>query len=373
MKNTSENTNQKNKSSKEKLPYVFISTGDLNGIGPEVILKTVSIPELLEICVPVITASQKVILYFRKNLELNQFNFFPATDIHRLNPTKVNVLNTFESEVIVHPGAREKEIQTYTIQSLVKATEAAASMPLNSILVTGPIDKNLVKSETFPYSGHTDYFRKKFNTDALMIMVNQEIKLRVALVTEHIPISNVSEYITPPLLENKIRSFYQSLRRDFLLEKPRIAVLGLNPHAGDNGTIGNDEAEKIIPVMEKLKNEIPYLMGPFSADGFFGSGDYKKFDGILAMYHDQGLIPFKTLSFYEGVNYTAGLPIVRTSPDHGPAYHLSGKRMSSEQSFRNAIFLGLDILKNRKLFDEMTRNPLSSLKLSHEPEIQTGK
>ncbi|MCX8079669.1 MAG: 4-hydroxythreonine-4-phosphate dehydrogenase PdxA [Bacteroidia bacterium] len=355
-----ENTKKENNTSHSYKPHVFISTGDLNGIGPEIILNTISQPELLDICVPVVFSSQKVITYFKKNLELENFNFFPAKDLSQINPKKVNVFITYDQEINIQPGTRDKNLRSFAILSLKKALESVRAKK-DSILLTGPIDKELMYGEDFPFKGHTECLERVYQTETLMMMVDQELNLRVGLATEHTPIAQVAEKLNAEKLEKKIKIFYRSLQRDFLINRPKIAVLGLNPHAGDHGTIGNEEQNIIIPVIEKLKNEFSYIFGPFGADGFFGSGEYRKYDGILAMYHDQGLIPFKTLSFDRGVNFTAGIPIIRTSPDHGPAFSIAGKKASNHTSFMNALFLGLDILKNRNTFDTMHKNPLPKL------------
>jgi 4-hydroxythreonine-4-phosphate dehydrogenase len=367
MKNTTENTKKEsNTNSSHTKPLVFISTGDLNGIGPEIILNAVSNPEILEICVPIIFSSQKVITYFKKNLELEHFNFNPIKDLGQINPKKVNVFIAYEQDIAIQPGLRDRNIRSFAILSLKRALESVRSKK-DSLLLTGPIDKELMFGDDFPFKGHTQCLERVYQTDTLMMMVDNEMPLRIGLATEHVPLSKVSEVLTEEKIEKKIKILYTTLQKDFLIHRPKIAVLGLNPHAGDNGTIGNEENERIIPVLERLKNEFPYIFGPFGADGFFGSGEFRKFDGILAMYHDQGLIPFKTLAFENGVNFTAGLPIIRTSPDHGPAFSIAGKRLSNHSSFLKALYLGIDILKNRSAFEKMNANPLTK------HSVQTGE
>jgi 4-hydroxythreonine-4-phosphate dehydrogenase len=334
---------------------VGISQGDVNGIGLEVILKTFQETGINEICTPVLFSSQKTVSYYRKVMGIEEFNFHPLRDMTQVNNKKVNVFVCYEEEVNIEMGKASDVGGKYAAISLEKATEALIANKID-VLVTAPINKHTIKSPGFDFIGHTDFLGKKLNGNPLMIMCTGS-GLRVALATDHIPLKDVASKITVDGLADKINLFYSTLVKDFAIRKPRIAVLGLNPHAGDNGTIGNEDQTIVKPAIDKVKGD-KMIYGPYSADGFFGSAAYKQFDGILAMYHDQGLIPFKTLAFNEGVNYTAGLSHIRTSPDHGTAFEIAGKNQASEQSFKNALYMAIDIYKNRKLHSEVTANPL---------------
>ncbi len=334
---------------------VGISQGDVNGIGLEVILKTFLENGLTDICTPVLFSSQKTVSYYRKVLGLEEFNFHPLRDFNQINHKKVNVFVCYEEEVTIEMGKPSDIGGKYAAISLERATNALAEGKVH-VLVTAPINKHTIQSNNFRFSGHTDYLAHKLNGKPLMMLCSGN--MRVALATEHIPVKDVAQKINSELIKQKIETLYTSLKRDFNIAKPKIAILGLNPHAGDNGVIGDEEKNIIKPAIEEIKgNRLIY--GPYSADSFFGSNTYKQFDAILAMYHDQGLIPFKTLSFNEGVNFTAGLNYVRTSPDHGTAFEIAGKNQANEQSFKNALYMALDIYKNRKLFDEVNTNPLA--------------
>ncbi|MCC6372874.1 MAG: 4-hydroxythreonine-4-phosphate dehydrogenase PdxA [Bacteroidia bacterium] len=335
---------------------VGISQGDINGIGLEVILKTLMEPGICEICTPVLFSSQKTVSYYRKVLGLEEFSFNPIRDFTALNTKKVNVFVCYEEEVNIEMGKDTAVGGKYSFISLQKATQALAEKKIDA-LVTAPINKRNIQSAEFNFAGHTEYLGAQLGGDPLMILCSDS-GLRVALVTGHIPVKEVAGQITEELVTKKIKLLHQSLVKDFGIRKPKIAVLGLNPHAGDNGVIGNEEKDIIAPAIEKIKlNALIY--GPYSADGFFGNGTYRQFDGILAMYHDQGLVPFKTLSFNEGVNYTAGLNAVRTSPDHGTGYDIAGKNTANEQSFKKALYAAIDIYKSRQLTTEITENPLA--------------
>ncbi|HQQ93199.1 MAG TPA: 4-hydroxythreonine-4-phosphate dehydrogenase PdxA [Bacteroidia bacterium] len=334
---------------------IGISQGDINGVGPEVILKTLIEPGICEICTPVLFSSQKTVSFYRKVLGLEEFNFNPIRDFSQINPKKVNVFVCYEEEVTIEMGKPSPIGGKYARISLERATLALFENHIQA-LVTAPIDKSTIRSEEFPYTGHTEYLASKLDGEALMILCTNT-GLRVALVTDHVAIQQVAPLITVENVSRRINSLYLSLIKDFGIRKPKIAVLGLNPHAGDNGSIGTEDDEVIRKAVEQSKQDA-LIYGPYSADGFFGSGAYKKFDAILAMYHDQGLIPFKTLSFSEGVNFTAGLDRIRTSPDHGTAYEIAGKGLANEQSFRNAIYMAIDIYRNRKLYSEISANPL---------------
>lgn len=342
---------------------VGISQGDINGIGLEVILKTFLESGISEICTPVLFSSQKTVAYYRKVLGLEEFNFNPMKDFSQINHKKVNVFVCYEEEVNIEMGKPSDIGGKYAAISLEKATEALLNNKVD-VLLTAPINKHTIKSSTFNFVGHTEYLAHKLNGKPLMLLCTLN-GLRVALATDHVPVKDIASKITPEVITQKLDVLYNSLKRDFNISKPKIAVLGLNPHAGDSGVIGDEEKNIIKPAIDNYKgNKLIY--GPYSADSFFGSDAYKQFDGILAMYHDQGLIPFKTMAFNEGINFTAGLNYVRTSPDHGTAFEIAGKNIANEQSFKNALYLALDIYKNRKLYDEVNANPLAFANIKKE-------
>lgn len=335
---------------------VGISQGDINGISYEVIIKSLMDNVLNDICVPVVYGSPKVAAYHRKALNINNFSFNNIRSAEEANHKRANMINCLGDDVRVELGKSTSQGGEAALISLEKAVEDLKSGKIN-VLVTGPIDKHNVQSETFHFPGHTEYLKSKFGVDeALMFMIGESLK--IGIVTDHIPLKNVSELITVDSVLKKIRLMNHSLSFDFAIGKPRIAVLGLNPHAGDSSLLGKEEDETIIPAIQKAQEEGILAFGPFPADGFFGAGSFSKFDGILAMYHDQGITPFKALSFDTGVNFTAGLPIVRTSPVHGTAFSIAGKGEASESSFRQAIYLACDIFRNRQLFTEISKNPL---------------
>jgi 4-hydroxythreonine-4-phosphate dehydrogenase len=342
---------------------VGISQGDINGIGLEVVLKTLMEPGLAEICTPVLFSSQKTVSYYRKVLGLEEFSFNPIRDFTQLNSKKTNVFVCYEEEVNIEMGKSTETGGKYAFLSLEKAAQALADGHINA-LVTAPINKSNIQRPDFNFVGHTEYLGAKLGGEPLMLLCTEE-GLRVAIVTGHVPLSAVASSLNVDLVAKKITQLHESLVKDFGIRKPRIAVLGLNPHAGDNGLIGKEDMEIIKPAIEKLKlNGLVY--GPYPADGFFGNGSQGQFDAILAMYHDQGLIPFKTLAFDEGVNFTAGLSAVRTSPDHGTAYAIAGKNQASEQSFKKAVYTAIDIYKNRKLHAEISGNPLPTMHIKKE-------
>jgi 4-hydroxythreonine-4-phosphate dehydrogenase len=327
-------------------PRIGITLGDLNGIGPEVVIKALSDSRILNYVTPVIYGSTRVLSYYRKLMNLEEFNYNQVKAKGNFIPRSVNVVNCWEDVIEMNPGQPSKDTARAALMALEKAVEESKEGVIDA-MVTGPIDKNTIHSEQFPYRGHTEYLTKVFNaTESLMLLTGGN--LRVGLVTEHVPVRNITNYITRDRVELKIRLLELSLKKDFNLQKPRIAVLALNPHAGDEGLIGHEENDVIKPVISDLKTKGKLVFGPFAADGFFGSGSHLKYDGVLAMYHDQGLVPFKTLAFENGVNFTAGLPIVRTSPDHGTAYNIAGKNLADESSMREAIYLACDIVKNRQ-------------------------
>jgi 4-hydroxythreonine-4-phosphate dehydrogenase len=335
---------------------VGITQGDVNGIGLEVVLKTLMDPTINEICTPVLFSSQKTVSYYRKVLGLEEFNFSPIKDFTQLNTKKVNVFVCYDEEVNIEMGKSTEVGGKYAFLSLEKATQALVNKNIDA-LVTAPINKSNIQSPEFNFVGHTEYLGSMLGGEPMMLMCTDS-GLRIALVTGHIPVNEVASKITSEAVSTKIKQLNDSLIKDFGIRKPKIAVLGLNPHAGDNGTIGKEDQEIILPAIQKT-NPSGLVYGPYSADGFFGNSTYKQFDGVLAMYHDQGLVPFKTLSFNEGVNYTAGLEAVRTSPDHGTAYEIAGKNIASDQSFKKALYAAIDIYKKRKLHAEISSNPLS--------------
>jgi 4-hydroxythreonine-4-phosphate dehydrogenase len=333
---------------------IGISQGDINGVGLEVILKTLSDHSIIEICTPIIFSSQKTIAYYKKILALDDLNFHLLKDINQINHKKVNLFNCYEEEVTIEPGQQTESGGKYAYVSLNEATNALLQNKIN-VLVTAPINKKNIQRNDFNFIGHTEFLGNKFNGKPLMLLCSEN-GLRVALVTEHLPIKDVASKLNNELIQNKIKQLAQSLLVDFGIRKPKIAVLGLNPHAGDNGAIGTED--KIINDAIQSLDLNALVYGPYPADGFFGNSLYTQFDAVLAMYHDQGLIPFKTIAFNSGVNYTAGLNVVRTSPDHGTAYDIAGKGTANEQSFKNAIYMAIDIFKARKMYSEISANPL---------------
>lgn len=337
--------NNKDKSAPKDLIKVGISQGDFNGIGIEVIIKTFSDPTMIELCTPVIYSSTRVLSYHKKALNSN-FNFHIARNVGDLVTHQANLINCWQEETKIELGTPSNEAGKYAFKSLDAAVKDLQDEKID-VLVTAPISKYTIKQEGFDFPGHTEYFAERFKAnDVLMLMANDT--LRIGTVTGHISISQVSTKLTTEAIVSKLLILNKSLQKDFGKSKPRIAVLGLNPHAGENGTMGMEEQQIITPAIQQANEKGAMAFGPYSADGFFGSGMHAKFDAVLAMYHDQGLIPFKTLAFESGVNYTAGLPIIRTSPDHGTGYDIAGKNVASENSFRSSVFMAMDIFRNRK-------------------------
>lgn len=340
---------------------VGITQGDINGIGYEIILKTFADIRIAELCVPVIYGSTKVAAYHRKALELPPvtFNLIQSAESAELN--KVNIINCVQDDIKVELGKSTKIAGDASLKALEMATADLAQGKIDA-LVTAPINKDNIQQDDFHFPGHTEYLEQKFGKEgdkSLMILADEHV--RVALVTGHIPLSKVASSITIDKIKETIGIFNKSLIRDFNIEKPRIAVLGLNPHAGENGLLGSEENEIITPALKEMQATDILCYGPYPADGFFGSGLFNSFDGIVAMYHDQGLAPFKTLAMENGVNFTAGLPIIRTSPAHGTAYGIAGKNEATEVSFRNAIYMAIDTYHNRREYDNNHRNPLRKL------------
>ena len=335
---------------------VGISIGDPNGIGAELIIKTFANQQMFRHCTPIIYGSAKTISFYKKVLGYDSFEFHKTNSADNAKTKQLNIIDCWNETAEIKMGQASREAGGYAIKALESATKDLKSGKVNC-LVTLPINKKTVKESGFKFIGHTEYLKDYFDVkENLMLMVSQN--LRVAVATGHIPLSEVASSLTPDLISKKAKLLNNSLIKDFGIIKPKIAVLGLNPHAGDNGAIGKDESETIIPAIEVLKKEDLFCFGPFSPDGFFGSLQYQKYDGILAMYHDQGLGPFKALAFETGVNFTAGLPVVRTSPDHGPAYDLSGKNTANESSFRNSIFTAIDIVRHRASHKDQLKSPL---------------
>ena len=337
-------------------PVIGISCGDLNGVGIEIIIKTFSDTRLLDHCTPVIFASAKAINFYRKAVTDIPFNYQNIKDFNRITPKQINLFNCWEEEVAINPGQLTDAGGKYAILSLQAAVAALKQKNIDG-LVTAPIHKKNIQSSEFGFPGHTPYLKTMFGVNDVVMMLCSG-NFRVALVTEHIPVSEIAKEITKEKILSKLSIIHQSLRKDFGIDKPRIAVLGLNPHAGDEGLIGNEEETIIKPAIKEAKNNNMLVVGPFSADAFFARRNFEKFDVVLAMYHDQGLIPFKALASGEGVNYTAGLPAVRTSPDHGVAFDIAGKDKADPSSFLTSIFECLDIIKRRKEYDENRQNPL---------------
>ncbi len=350
---------------KQENIIVGISIGDLNGIGSEIILKSFEDSRMLELCTPVIFANVKILSFLKKTLELS--NVLHGIDkIDQMVTGKINVLNLWRENVNIEYGKVNETIGEYAIKSFVAATKALKEGEID-VLVTAPINKSNVQSDQFKFPGHTDYLDQELDGNALMFMIQGN--LRVGLLTDHVPINQVSKHLTEDLILKKIKTINQSLIQDFGIIKPKIAVLGLNPHSGDNGVIGNEEDKLIKPALKKIYEEGILVFGPFPADGFFGNNQYEKYDAVIATYHDQGLIPFKTLSFGKGVNYTAGLNKIRTSPDHGTAYEIAGKGEANHNSFSEAIYLALDIYKSRIEYNEMSKKPLKI----KEKQVETKK
>ena len=333
---------------------VGISIGDLNGIGSEVVLKTFEDSRMLELCTPVIFANVKLLSFVKKSFQSASL-LHGIDKLDQIVPGKINVLNLWREGVDLNLGVNDPKAGEYAIKSFVAATKALKD-GLVDVLVTAPINKYNIQSEEFKFPGHTDYLDQELEGNALMLMVQDN--LRVGLLTDHIPLSEVASHLTEELIKRKIETVKQSLIQDFSINKPKIAVLGLNPHCGDGGVIGTEDDLIIKPVLKKIFDKGTLVFVPFAADGFFGSSQYEKYDAIIAAYHDQGLIPFKTLSFGNGVNYTAGLNKIRTSPDHGTAYDIAGKGVADFNSFKEAVYLAIDIYHSRNQYVEISVKPL---------------
>ena len=328
---------------------IGITVGDLNGVGLEVVLKSLENPTILDHFVPVIYGSGKVVSYHKNVLPDSHFQFQNLRSAERLSYDKINIVNCWQDTINLNLGQSDNSIAKYPIISLKQAVHDH-KQGLIDCIVTAPIDKNNMKAAGFEYPGHTEYFGAEYDAQPIMIMATD--RLRVALVTSHVPLSEVASSLSKARIAERLRAFDKALKKDFGIDRPNIAVLGANPHAGDNGMLGHEEDEVIRPVVIEAKKKGIMALGPYSADGFFASGNYTQFDGVLAMYHDQGLIPFKVIADGKGVNVTSGLGLIRTSPDHGTAFNIAGKGEARHHSFLQALFLAKDIYKSRKLYDE---------------------
>lgn len=332
--------------SKTEKPRIGITLGDMNGVGPEVTIKALSDNRLLNMITPVVYGSSRVLAFYKKLLSLEDFNYSQVRNRGQYLPKSVNVVTSWDENMEAHPGKASTQTGAAALQALKQAATDLKEGMIDA-LVTAPIDKHTIHSTEFPFKGHTEFLADFFGAkEHLMLLVNDS--LRVGLVTGHVPIREVAPLITRERVESKLKALEQTLRNDFGITKPKIAVLGLNPHAGDGGVIGEEDEKILKPLITDSKNQGKTVFGPFPPDGFFAAGNFMRYDAILAMYHDQGLIPFKSMAFDTGVNFTAGLPVVRTSPDHGTAYPIAGKNQASENSMRQAIYMAKDVLQFRQ-------------------------
>ncbi len=335
---------------------VGITLGDMNGIGPEIILKALSDNRLLQSFTPVVYGSSRVLNFYKKELNLEEISFQGIKDAENAIYKKANLISITKDELDIQPGVVSEQAGKLAFMSLEAAVKDLAATKID-VLVTGPINKKNIQSESFQFPGHTEYLAKYSNVDEALMLMCCDV-LRVGVVTGHVPLQEVSARITKEAVLRKIEAIHKSLKLDFSIEKPRIAVLGLNPHAGDDGLLGSEEKDFIIPAINEARNQGMFAMGPYAADGFFAGSNWKNFDAVLAMYHDQGLVPFKNIAGDEGVNFTAGLPIVRTSPAHGTAYDIAGKNQASENSLRQAFYMACDIYTRRMENRALAANPL---------------
>ena len=339
---------------KQNKIVVGISIGDLNGIGSEVVLKTLQDPRILDFFTPVIFASFKIMTYFKKAYQI-ECNLHGIDKIENINHHKINVFNVWDESVDINFGKEDLNTGAYAVKSLKSAVAALKNNKIN-VLVTAPINKSSIQSKDFNYPGHTDFLNKELEGESLMLMIRDS--LRVGLLTDHVAVKDVSQSITKELVERKIKTIKDTLIEDFGIRKPKIAVLGINPHNGDHGVIGSEDDTVLRPALDEIYKNGTLVYGPYAADSFFGSGNYEKFDAIIASYHDQGLIPFKTLSFGKGVNYTAGLNKIRTSPDHGTAFDVAGKNIANNDSFKEALYTAIEIFRKREEYKNLTKNSL---------------
>lgn len=343
-----------------------ITIGDYNGVGAETIVKLLEDDRIFKYCDIVIYGQKPILNFYAKSLKVQNFLLNEVSDTQKLNAKIGNVINCFEEQVHIQPGTATDDAGAKALLCLNRAVEDLIAKQID-VLITAPINKQTVAVHEPDFKGQTEYIAEKTGSgNSLMLLADEN--LRIGLATNHVPVKDVASKIDAASLLQKLETLYKSLQQDFMLHKPRVAVLGLNPHSGDNGLIGKEEKDIIAPMVQKARNQGMIVLGPFPADGFFGAGHYTQFDGILAMYHDQGLVPFKTIAFNQGVNYTAGLNVVRTSPDHGTAYDIAGKGIASCDSLRAALFMAIDIHKNRLEYAEMTANPVERVRLSDERE-----
>lgn len=346
----------------EKKLKIGVSIGDVNGIGLEIIIKTFADTRIIDFCTPIVYGNTKIASYYRKNIGLNDFSFNVINSPEGAHEKRANMINCWEEDVKITPGEENETGGKYAFLSLEAAMNDLLAGKLDA-LVTAPINKNSIQSDSFSFPGHTEYLQSRTgSSDSLMFMISDD--LRIGVVTGHVPLGDVTRHISIDQIVAKLQLMNQCLRNDFWIEKPKIAVLGLNPHAGDNGLIGKEEKEIIEPAIERAHELGVFAFGPYPADGFFAGNNYKNFDGILAMYHDQGLIPFKYIASQSGINFTAGLPIVRTSPDHGTAFDIAGKNLASPESFRSALFAAINIVKQREEQKILLSNTLKIRRLS---------
>lgn len=340
----------------EPLIRVGITHGDPNGIGYEVIIKTFMDHAMLELCTPIIYGLSKTASFYRKSLGAGEFNFYGISGAEKAAKHQCNLVNISDEEFIPEPGILKHDAGKFAVKALERAVGDLRA-GLIDVLVTAPFHKKAIQSDSFKFQGHTEFLAHEFNTDNyLMLLVENE--LRVGTITGHIPLKDVASALSMDLILKKITLLHESLQRDFGIRKGKIAILGLNPHAGDSGVIGKEETEFIIPAIQKANENGMLVYGPYAADGFFGTGQWKKTDAVLSMYHDQGLIPFKTIAFERGVNFTAGLPVIRTSPDHGTAFDIAGKGLADPSSLRAAVYQAIDIFRTRKTNSVISANPL---------------
>lgn len=348
-------------------PKIGISIGDLNGIGIEVVMKAFSDKRMFDHCTPIVYGSSKAMSYHKKALEMNDFQYNVVSGPEKAKQGALNVYNCWTEEVNIKLGHPDPDLGKFAYRALEAVNYDVSEGKIDAI-ITAPINKAHLSEEGKPFTGQTEFFAEKQKaSSSLMFLVSEEMK--VGLVTNHVPVKDVASKITTKKILEKLKVMNHSLQNDFMIERPKIAVLALNPHAGDGGIIGMEDTEIVAPAVAKAKDEKILAFGPYAADGFFGTSAFSNFDGILAMYHDQGLVPFKLLSFGHGVNFTAGLPIVRTSPDHGTAYNIAGQGVANEASFRQSVFAAADIYRNRKAFKEIKENGINKEKAVEEKKV----
>lgn len=349
-----------------KKPIVGFSIGDINGIGLEIIIKSLGDNRILDICTPIIFGNNKCINFYKKSLADTPFQYQIIKELSKIHTKSVNIYNCWEEEIQITPGQLNESGGQYARESLLAATNALKEGIID-ILVTAPIHKSNIQHESFSFTGHTPFLKSYFEIDEVVMLMVAE-NMRVAVLSEHVPISEAAKYVTEANISKKLEIINNSLKRDFGIDRPKIAVLGLNPHAGDEGLVGREELDVIVPAIRNINNNKGILaFGPYSADAFFAKGHYQQFDAVLAMYHDQGLIPFKSLAIGEGVNYTAGMPVIRTSPDHGTAFDIAGQGVANHLSLLESVYLGIDVLQQRTRYADNHANPM--VKRTHQKSI----